>query len=202
MAIGDLALVKWRYQVNSQNVINSFGFVDLDGAHTFTQLAADLWSAANGLPVVMTTMRNSVVTQDLTVQDVVPGTAASVVYSAASPPTGTATSGGAGELLPPQSAVVVTWRTALGGRSYRGRTYLSGYGTLQQAGGTLNAGNLTSFFARYNVATGVYAHWGLVVISRILNGVARPTPIGTPITAKQLRATIYTHRRREVGVGV
>lgn len=208
MSIGDLATVKWRYQVNGQNVINTFGFKDLDGTHTFTQLAADLWSAANGLPLLIASSLTTVVTQDVTVSDVVPGTAASVVYTAVSPPTGTAAIGTHGQLLPPQSAFVTTWRTALGGRSYRGRIYLGGYGTLDQVGGTWIAGHqtglqsvLTSFFARYRITGGAYAKWGLVVISKQLNGAVRATPVGTEITSFTNRATVYTQRRREVGVG-
>lgn len=209
MAIGDLARVKWRYLVNGQSVINTFGFKDLDGAHTFTQLAADLWSAANGLPLLIGSSRNSVVTQDVTVQDVVPGTAATLVYSAAGPPTGGDTLAAGGELLPPQSAFVTTWRTALAGRSYRGRFYLSGMGVLRQVGGTWTAahvtglsGVLTSFFARYRVTGGVYGHWGLVVISEQFGGVPRAVPIGTEITSFQVRPTVYSQRRREIGVGI
>lgn len=209
MAVGDIVQVKWRYLVNSQNVLNVIAFKDLDAAHTITQLAADLWSSANGLAVLMNNMRNSVVTQDLTVEYVVPHGPAGIVYSAAAPPTGLQTLGAGGELLPPQSAQVLTWRTALAGRSYRGRTYLSGYGTLEQVGGVWTAGHMTSingqataFLARYNAATGVYAHWGLCVISRQLNGVVRVTPVGTDVTAYQARSTVYTQRRREVGVGI
>ena len=209
MAIGDIVRVKWRYLVNGQSVINTFGFKDLDAAHTFTQLAADLWSAANGLPLLIGSSRNSVVTQDLTVQDIVPGTAATLVYTAASPPTGGDTLAAGGELLPPQSAMVVTLRTALAGRSYRGRFFLSGMGVLRQVGGTWTSAHVTglsgvmaSFFARYRETGGVYAHWGLVVISEQLNGVPRVTPVGTEVTSYTVRPTVYSQRRREVGVGI
>lgn len=209
MAIGDLVTVKWRYLVGGQSVINTFGFKDLDGLHTFTQLAADLWTAANGLPLMIGSSRNNCVTQDLTVVDVKPGTAATLVYTAASPPTGGDTLAAGGELLPPQSAFVGTWRTALAGRSYRGRVYLSGMGVLRQVAGVWTTAHqtglssvFTSFFARYRVTGGVYAHWGLVVVSRQNAGIVRPTPVGTEITSFTVRPNVYSQRRREVGIGI
>lgn len=209
MAIGDLVEVKHRYSVAGQSVINTFGFKDLDGTHSFTQLAADLWSAANGLTIWMGGMADSVVTLDVTVQAVEPSTPATVVYTAASPPAGAVTAGFGGNLLPPANALVTTWRTALAGRSYRGRSYRTGYRQVYQDAGQWTstalsgiATNTTAFFARYNVATGVYAHWGLVVISRQLNGAIRATPIGTDITSYTNRQVVYQQRRREIGVGI
>jgi hypothetical protein len=100
---------------------------------------------------------------------------------------------------PAQLAAVASWRTALAGRSFRGRTYL---GPLVQ--GALNGQSLSSTAnnaigtASLNLITASDAStdFRLVVLSRWHNGVKRPVPIGTRVTSAQTNTRVETQRRR------
>lgn len=206
--VGDLVEVVHRYNCAGQIVVNTYGFECLDATSSFAALAGDLATAANGLTKVMSIMRTDITTLDITVRAVEPSTPAAYVYTTPPLPAGAVTVGSAGDLLPPQAAWVVKWSTGLAGRSYRGRTYFSGLSEGLQASGVWTSANvtfmdtnLTAFLARYRKTAGVNGDWGLVVISRVNNGVVRPTPIGTEITGFTSRTIVYTQRRRTVGVG-
>ena len=207
-AVGDLVEAVHRYTVAGQICTNVYGFKCLDATEPFANLAVDLRDATNGLKIVMANMRQDVTTLDITIRPVEPSTPADYVLSSGTLPAGTVATGTAGELLPPQAAFVTKWSTDLGGRSYRGRVYHSGFGEAAQSAGTWVASyvtgqqtNMTAFLARYKVTLGVYGKYGLVVISRQNNGVIRPTPIGTEVTQATVRATVYNQRKRTVGVG-
>ena len=206
-ALGDLVAVTHRYGVANQVVQNVYGFRCDDATSTFAELAGDLATATNGLAKMMQNMRDNVDTIDIAVRSVHPSTAAEYVLASGTLPGGTVTSGGGGDLLPPQSAMVIKWTTGLAGRSYRDRTYLSGFGELGQDAGTWATGyvtgtdtNVAAFLARYKDG-GVFLKWSLVIISRELNGAVRPVPIGTDVTGYAVRATVFNQRRRTVGVG-
>lgn len=113
---------------------------------------------------------------------------------------GTAT----GDFLPPQTALVITLRTAQAGRSFRGRTYLTG------------------FAESVNTATGVYAGTthGVSFITAIksalitsgldLGVISRPAPDATPprsgfvtvVTSIVIRDTIWDTQRRRAIPGI
>lgn len=98
---------------------------------------------------------------------------------------------GTGEMLAPQLAAVITWRTGLTGRSYRGRTFLAGFNEIDAAGQSLSATLIT---ALNNYATALRtglntAGYPLVVGSRLLE-------ISTPVTSHTVRPYWRTQRRR------
>lgn len=105
----------------------------------------------------------------------------------------------AGNSLPNQAALVVTWRTLLSGRSYRGRTYIPGVpyealasdntvsGDYQEAV-AIAFGTLWSDIAETNGT--------LCVLSRFHNGVERETPVMTPVETQTVNTKIDTQRRR------
>lgn len=204
--VGDLAEIVVQYQVGSAIYLNVFGFRAINIAGTFSNLASGFKTALvkNTSGGLLEHMMPTVSCSQLTVNDVVPGTSAPFV-STFTPVVGAT---GSGEQLPPQSAIVLSWKTALKGRSFRGRTYLPGYGEIDQNAGVLGSSALTAantivtqMLAVYG-PTGTDANWQFGVISRIAAGVPRITPIFTAVTSGAARSTVFTQRRRTLGVGM
>lgn len=140
----------------------------------------------------------SVNVSEIDVVDVVPGTAATYVYTFAAVPG----DGTAGEGLPPQCAGLFSWRTNLRGRSYRGRTYWPFMLEADQNAGTWvssvltpAAAIVTNLLAVYG-PTGTDPDWQFCVISRQHNGVVRPTPAFTNVVSGAFRTEVATQRRR------
>ena len=111
----------------------------------------------------------------------------------------------AGKLLPPQNALVVTLRTALAGRSYRGRMYIPGSGesSYTSTGGPATA-NLTAAqsFAQSMIAAFTAANLTFAVWSRPREASGTSPSWGgaiTPVTAAVARAQPFgTVRSRRV----
>jgi hypothetical protein len=137
--------------------------------------------------------------------------------------TGSVNGGVSGDALPPQSAFVVTQNTGKVGRRFRGRTYHFGFTeTDQQAGlwlaGLINTAttNLNNLVTLYGAA-GTSPTWTLGVWSERIATGCRPDPITgqitnvdppnligafSPITGLTVRSTVFTQRRRTLGVGL
>lgn len=129
---------------------------------------------------------------------------------------------GPADMLPPQCALVVTLSTGLIGRAKRGRWYAFGWGEGDQANGVWTSGHLanmtaalTTFFNKYKSGGTSPAYQLGVWSERIATGCV-PNPNGpghiqvdspkpdqafTPVTGYTLRATVYSQRRRTLGVG-
>lgn len=128
------------------------------------------------------------------------------------------------EPLPPQCAVVITLNTGLIGRRRRGRIYLPGYSEPDQSSGawlsafiTTLTTNWTTFFNKYAGSSPTSPTVRLGVWSfRIATGCVRsPNPpydhiqvdspnladAFRPLTAFVPRSTVYTQRRRVIGIG-
>jgi len=110
-----------------------------------------------------------------------------------------------GSTLPGGSALVVTHRTALRGRNYRGRTYVSGLTTGLTP--TANSVSLTAitnltnaFFALIGLLTTVNDAW--VVLSKFFAKNPRSAAVATPITAVSADQYLDSQRRRLTGRGV
>lgn len=116
-------------------------------------------------------------------------------YNTGLPIVGTAT----GLNFPPQSAILVSLRTGLIGRSYRGRAYLpppalnqsEGAGTITEASAEECGIAFTALLAALQADSGVP-----VVASFIADGVERTTPVGTPITLVRVDERLRSQRRR------
>jgi len=99
-----------------------------------------------------------------------------------------------------QASAVVSLRTPNRGRSFRGRTYLSGFEVAQTVDSNHWASTpLASWLAAYNnlianVAFGTGAVQ--VVVSRFSGGVAHSSAVLTPVSSTQIDALIGTQRRR------
>lgn len=118
---------------------------------------------------------------------------------------------GASTLAPPLVAWVTTWRTALPGRRYRGRTYWGGMSSTGFLGGRLNSNGLTGAFfnlpnailTRYG-ATGVSTDTRIGVWSRVNGGQSPPhSPAGfTQITSFTVQLNIASMGTRRIGRGM
>lgn len=102
------------------------------------------------------------------------------------------TSATAGDQAPPDIALVVTWRTALRGRSYRGRTYIGPFtkSVLGNDGGP-NAAQLDRVVQAVPKLIGdsVTRDWQICVLSRELG-------VATPVTSADVDLEFDTQRRR------
>jgi hypothetical protein len=98
--------------------------------------------------------------------------------------------------LPGQNAIVVSWKTGLGGRSFRGRTYL---GPISQAvitsAGVVSAGSRTTI---QNAATALIA--ALDTVGMPLAVYSRKLGEATPVTSAAVGTTVDTQRRRRSAV--
>lgn len=118
---------------------------------------------------------------------------------------------GSGDVLPPQSAMVVSLRSSLLGRRHRGRLYLGGWLESAQANGVFGTA-LVSAVGTYiddmvaavgSGGSNADLEWG--IWSRV-NGGQDPGPYNliagwTPIEAGLVRSIVYTQRRRTIGSG-
>jgi hypothetical protein len=135
---------------------------------------------------------------------------------------GSVVGGSSTDMLPPQCALVWTIRTGLAGRRRRGRSYVFGFPESQQIAGTWIAAALTTMTTSLNTIYGLYGPSGTdpqfllgVWSERTASGCVYQ---GNPPTYQNIetphpelafnmsndyliRPTVYTQRRRTLGVG-
>lgn len=202
MAVGDL----WELQINGRAaggvIQNVLGFKFLTTAASGDGLANDWLTACKA--GWLGNLSAGYTLENVTAVNVTPGTAASVQVT----PTGTVIGSGTGDMLPPSNCMVATLTTALKGRAYRGRQYVSPWPEAAQNNGTFLSGYVNGLATGYmDVLMGRYAGGGvsadyrLVIISRQLNGATRPTPVGTDVLFYVVRPIVHLQRRRTVGYG-
>lgn len=112
-----------------------------------------------------------------------------------------------GNLLPPQTALVVTLRTGLAGRSFRGRVYLGGFAV--SANGTAGAANAAvgtaaqAFIGAINNNLST-SGWQLAVVSRPAPDAIPPRPTGfvTPVTVPVVRDLVWDTQRKRARPGI
>lgn len=205
-SVGDIYQVYVNYTTTEGIVQNTFGFTCIQNVAGDAQvnLGAAFQTALvkNTSGGLLYGANNGLATTNLDVVDVKPGSLATYrrTYSSVA---GSAST----EMLPIQCSVVLTLQTALKGRSYRGRVYLSGLDTGSVDGSLINAAGQaiyatigTQLLAVFGPA-GSNADWRLAVISRFLNGVERPFPVATQVQTIAISTVVRTQRRRVRGVG-
>lgn len=110
----------------------------------------------------------------------------------------------ASESMPMNTCCVLTHRTALRGRNYRGRTYQPGLpDNMRTSPGEANLTTLAAIAAVYvsGLVTNLPGPWDWVVVSHYLNKVARPTGLKTAITGVTVDTLLDSMRRRLYGRG-
>lgn len=112
-----------------------------------------------------------------------------------------------GDLLPPQIALVVTLRSALAGRSFRGRCFLTGYaesanGATGQA--SAGAGTASSGFTVAIAGNLGASGFSLAIISRPAPGASPPRPTGmvNNVIAHVVRDLVWDTQRRRAVAGI
>lgn len=201
MAIGDLARVSLVYRnvVRGDQAVNTFGFKAISAGATLTNLSTAFKTALvkNTSGGILYPLSSNAETTSLFVRDVQPGTAAEVEndYPAV-------LGAIAGDPLPPQVAAVITWRTGLAGRSFRGRTYLPFIDESTSSDGTVSAPQITRMETVITQMLTVFgpsgsdANWQFVIISEEAAGAPRVPKVGSAVTAGLARPILYTQRRR------
>lgn len=114
--------------------------------------------------------------------------------------TGTLTGGA----FPGNVTAAVSWRTGLGGRSYRGRSYHIGLVGSQISGNQLDATARTNLVTAYTaLLNNVNTTWasGLVVLSYAHNKFWRDAGVTTPILTVSIDPNLDSQRRRLTGRG-
>lgn len=169
----------------SQAIANALGAAIL-GHFTSSGLAALMATTTSLLSAGLRDIRTANQPEFVSVAAAVPGT-------------------GAGDPLPNQIAAVITLRTALAGKSYRGRAYYGGANEAQNGatGAIAAAFNTALVTFTTNIQTDMAAQGiTLAVISRPFAGAAgppvRPARVGqaTPVTGIIARDTKWDTQRR------
>lgn len=104
-----------------------------------------------------------------------------------------------GDMLPKQDALVVTHRTALAGRSFRGRTYLPGFDETESmaAGEAATSARDAAAAFLQDLQAGVSAEgWPLAVASLVSDGVRRDPGVLNNITSFSQRVSSWGSQRR------
>jgi hypothetical protein len=201
VTIGDIAEVNLLYDntLRSDRQENVFGFKAISAGATLANLGTAFQAAlvSNAVGRLLNLTSSTITTSELEVRSVVPGTAAPVIQ-----PYAAVVGAQPGDVLPPQNAYLISWRTPLAGRSFRGRSFLPGVVESAQNGGTLTAGVVTGLQSIVTQMlavfgpTGTDPNWQFVIISRVNGGIRRVPPIGTGVTSGLVSTEVQTQRRR------
>lgn len=126
------------------------------------------------------------------------------------------------EILPPQCAEVVTLGTGIAGRRRRGRSYLFGFSEAEQQSGVWTSTNQSVIQGQLATVLGEYGPAGTSPVFQlgvwserrasgcwVPPGQKKAVNVETPhpedaftaVTGFTLRSTVYTQRRRTLGVG-
>jgi len=107
------------------------------------------------------------------------------------------------EMLPINVAMVMTLRTLLRGRSYRGRVFITGFSEDTWGGSEFGAQLVVDTLAVYSgmVEDAQAAGWTPIVASYQHNGVARVTAVGTTVQYAQVRSRRPGTQRRRLDRG-
>jgi hypothetical protein len=111
---------------------------------------------------------------------------------------------GAGSSVPLNVSWVASFRTALRGRSFRGRNYIPGLlSSILTAPGTGSAATLAGIAAAYvlHLITSPPTGWTWVVASHFTGGSPRANALLTPITSVIIDTFVDSMRRRLIGRG-
>jgi len=191
-----------HFQIGGQHAQNTYHYQKTSPASQ-----ADCQALANALlNTLWAAHLKALVTPDVALTDftVTALDSQTAPIAVATPIPGDVNGTGAGTSVPSGSALVATFVTAQRSRNGRGRIYLAGVPSGQMADPIeVASGYLTSFLAAlqflFTIGTAVSAT--LVVVSRELNKIQRPTGIGIPVTGITADRLVDSQRRRLGGRG-
>lgn len=198
--IADVAKIELIHTQDSQRVENVYHVHKSSGAWDATTLTAMCAVFKGWFDASLKAQVSSGVSLVLIVAtDQTSKTAPRVEYTTGLPIAGT----NAGTVLPNNATCAISWRTALRGRSYRGRTYHIGLTQTQVTANTVGAGTLTALSTAYAaLMTAVNTSgYQLVVASRFQDHLPLLFGVATPITAITIDGSVDSQRRRLPGRG-
>lgn len=191
-----------QFRQDGQVLNNVMHFVDPSGVQPPdpTELASRvaLW----WITWIRTFVSNLVLLEQVICTDLSEGAEPGAVYTTGLPENGS----NAAAPLPNNVTVVMSLRTALRGRSYRGRVYHIGLTESQVVGNTVDPALMTSLRANYTFLTNLEGDTGepvyqLAVLSYFTNNAVRPLGVATPVVSISSDGVIDTQRRRLPGRG-
>lgn len=186
-----------NYTYGGERCANVLHFVQTDGvtAPDPEELASRLasWWGNN----IDSLVPNTLSLDSVTATDLSAGGPPGVIYTTGLPNTG----GSTNLQLPNQCTVVISLRTSLRGRSYRGRIYHVGIGEPDVDGSTVNSTFRQLLLNAYDnllLLTGDTGEpdYQIAVLSYYSGGALRPEPVATPVTSMSVDSRIDTQRRR------
>lgn len=184
-----------QYHVGSIIFQNVFGYADNAAlTQTKTDLIGGVLATAYGH--LLGAQKTTVAYDSCTVTDESVVTGAQFLAGTFNPGPGTDT----GELLPYQTAALVSWATGTRGRSFRGRTYLAGFCEDFSSGRDVSGTLITAITAFKNA---ILADGGFAVLSRYSGvdptthqPIPRSSGLATPFTSATVHPLWRTQRRR------
>jgi hypothetical protein len=228
MAVGDVYRLTLQSVFQGQTYLNTWAFTMRSSPDP---TAADVTTLANAFKEAFRTRQSNLLTyQTWTFRQLFGGTVVPIQDECrrdgglvlAGNITGSAAGAVATDALPPQCALVWTIGTGLAGRRRRGRSYAYAFTESDQAAGVWATATITFATTALNTIYGLYGPSGTdpqfllgVWSERTASGCEyRGTPpqlvnVDTPhpelafnmSTGYQLRTTVYSQRRRTIGVG-
>lgn len=196
IAVDDTAQFNIRADYLGIPIENVLNFKIQTGPITATNLAtAAAALASEWVTNMMTNFTNGYVFREVHAVDLTDATG-----PIATETTGAGTSGGnSSDNEPGNVAFVVSLRTALRGRSFRGRTYMAGIRSSETTDNFLSPTRIASLVAGMESVMSVMdsAGWTLVIVSRFHNGIPRVTGVTEPVTTVlAVSNKVATQRRR------
>lgn len=174
-------------------------FLTLGAKFNTAVTLADLQNLVNAIDSWFTTDLSPRISTNCTLQDIkVSGLTTNVDPVIVQSPT-TSTGSLAGTVLPAQAAMVVTFSTALRGRSYRGRNYVAGRVASEQFTVTeWNSVPIAAMNSAYANLPGQIgpSGWSHVILSRQNGGVRRTVGHAEPVVGYTAKALMATQRKR------
>lgn len=186
--------------------VNVFGAINSGGTNVTQSAVNNIGAAIKGALTssgVVGALGNTISLQTVTLRNINTPNQGEL-QDVTAPVTGTSAAG----LLPPQTALCVTLRTALAGRSYRGRCYLPGFAEdCNDVGGTASAavGAAAATFVNA-IATAMSAQsLPMAVLSRTVydeEGNVVRLGFATPVTLAVTRNLVWDTQRRRAIPGI
>jgi hypothetical protein len=210
MPSGDIMKATIEGTFDGEPIVTGLGFVSASGEVDFAADAAGLAGAladtlglADPGSAYLAPLSGGYVVNNVRIQDMAPGTAASLLF-----PQGGTGGNVADDAMPGLCCLCVTWRTGLKGKENRGRTYLTGF-----AEDSANAGYWIpeiQLWAQGEFANALLSRFGplgtgdyvLSLIHTVSGGVRLIPPTATPIVSADVHNTVRSQRRRGVGVRI
>lgn len=193
------ATVELLYRQDGQIVENVLGFrfasVTSQTISDLTGLAAAVksWWTTNLQPIV----HSAVSLYMIRATDISSQSGPVVEYTTGLPAVGAT----GADPMPNSVTIVYKAKTALRGRSYRGRIYHVGLAESHVTGNIVVSTQQTALQAAYTALLATMAGYNYGIISRQLNGVKRTTGVITPVVSLSSDGVIDSQRRRLPGRG-